>query len=322
MSLSSLNSPPLVGALTLGCYAALPLINFESSSIPWAVVKGANALAYGVSLWSTSQPGRYDSEAAGQEPSKKVPATSSFKSSATTDMDKMGTGRRGRTLVPPASWAFVIWAPIFMGELLIVAYQSQLPEDSHLAPLIRKVTGPYVLAQTFQALWTASFRPKYKEGLTKYISALNLSGIALSLSFCHSVYTSEKISGRDYLLNFLPLSLHFGWTTAACLVNWNGMFALEATSPKQVAWFGHASVLVATVVGVAMTLTREAPVYGGVITWALSAVASGLSKRIQETDKVPEDTVGVYGAKRQQMLSLAGAVTCAAASLLVTLRKQ
>lgn len=316
MSLSTINSPPLVGALTLGCYAALPFISFESPTIPWAVVKGANLLAYGISLWSTSQPGRYDSEAAGQDPSKKTTGT------ATTDMDKMGTGRRGRTLVPPAGWAFAIWAPIFVGEMIIVTYQSQLPESSNLVPLIRKVTGPYVLAQTFQSLWTASFRPKYNQGLYKYISALNLSGIALSLSLCHSAYTSEKILPQDYWLNFLPLSLHFGWTTAACLVNWNGMFALEATSPKHVAWFGHASVLVATVVGVATTLKREAPVYGGVIAWALSAVASGLARRIQETEKVDVDTVGVYGAKRQRLLSMLGAAACAAASLFVTIRQQ
>ena len=163
--------------------------------------------------------------------------------------------------MPPAGWAFAIWAPIFIGELLMVSYQAQLPETSPLVPIIRQVTGPYILAQTFQSLWTASFRPKYNQGWYKYISALNLTGIALSLSYCHSAYSNAKnVSTNDYLLNFLPLSLHFGWTTAACLVDWNGMFALEATSPQQVAWLGHASVVVATAVGSITTLVRNAPV--------------------------------------------------------------
>lgn len=322
MSLSSFNSPPLVGALTLGCYAALPFLSLQAATTPWYLVKGANLVAYGISLWSTSRPGRYDSQAAGQS----TAAAASFSSkndASVTEMDKMGTSKRGRTLLPPAGWAFAIWAPIFIGELLMVTYQAQLPETSPLVPIIRSVTGPYILAQTFQSLWTASFRPKYNQGWYKYISALNLTGIALSLSFCHSAYANEKnISTNDYLLNFLPLTLHFGWTTAACLVNVNGMFALDATSPQQVAWLGHASVVLATAVGAITTIVRGAPVYGGVITWALSAVASGLSQRIAETEKVETETVGVYGAKRQRLLSISGAVICAMSSLLVIIYQQ
>jgi hypothetical protein len=205
----------------------------------------------------------------------------------------------------------------------MVTYQAQLPETSSLAPIIRKVTGPYVLAQTFQSLWTASFRPKYNQGWYKYISALNLAGIALSLSFCHSAYSNaENVSTNDYLLNFLPLSLHFGWTTAASLVNLNGMFALESTSPQQVAWLGHASVVVATAVGAITTYVRSAPVYGGVITWALSAVASGLTKRIADTEKVETETVGVYGAERQRLLSISGAIVCALSSLVVIISQK
>ena len=313
MSLQALNSPPLVGAITLGCYGALPFVNgcFSSASIPWTVVKCANLAAYGLSFWSVSQPGRYDGQArlSGDDPEKEP-----------TGMDKMGSGRRGRTLVPPAAWAFAIWGPIFIGELVMTASQLRLSEASDLAPLIRSISGPFIMAEVFQFLWTASFRPKYDHPIYKYISFLNLSGIALSLSFCHSAFSSARgISLGEYLLNFLPLSLHFGWTTAAALVNLNGMFALgEEAKPRPVAILGHVSVITASVVGVAVTLVRQAPVYGLVVAWALTAIASGLSRRILETANEDQHAVGVFGAKRQRTLSIIGASMCIGSCALVS----
>jgi hypothetical protein len=207
-----------------------------------------------------------------------------------------------------------------MGEFVMVVSQWTLPESSPVALIIRSITGPYIAAQLFQTLWTASFRPKYNNGIYKYVSAMNLSGVAYALSFCHDAYIkSGDYSSGEYWLYFLPLSLHFGWTTAAALVNWNGMFALgddADVSSKAVAWLGHLSVIGATVVGVYVSLERSAPVYSGVIAWALTAVASGLGKRLKETEK-EEDSyrVGVYGARTQRALSLLGAMTCAAASI-------
>lgn len=199
----------------------------------------------------------------------------------------------------------------------MVGSQLRLSEQDGLAPIIRKVTGPYVMAECFQSLWTASFRPKYNQGYFKYISALNLTGIAISLSLCHDAFTSasDTISNKDYWMNFLPLTLHFGWATAASLVNLNGMYALDDdVSAKSVAWMGHVSVVAATILGVTTTVLRRAPIYGSVIAWALSAVASGLGQRIEETRKEDPKTVGVYGAQLQQTLSLAGAALCAATS--------
>lgn len=320
MSLSSLNSPPLVTVLSLGCYGLFPILqeSFQDKAIPWAVVKGANVLAYGLSLWSVSQPGRYDSEAAAAATSDE----SGKDSAGVQGMRKMGVGRQGRTLVPPAGWAFAIWAPIFIGELVMVATQSQLAEGAVLEDTIRRITGPYLFAQAFQTLWTASFRPKYSEGFYKYVSALNLAVTALSLSFCQQAFAENRASysSLEYWMYFLPLTLHFGWTTAASIVNVNGMFAMDETvSSKSVALLGHLSILAATAIGVGITVFRQAPVYGGVVCWALSAVASGLKRRIHETEKEDPNRVGVFGAKTQRMLSRIGAVCCAVATAYVTL---
>lgn len=316
MSLSSLNAPPLVATLSLSCFPVFRSLQdiFQRQAVSWAVVKGANLCAYGLSLWSVSRPGRYDGEVDGYD--GKI-----NEGKPPSEMAKMSPGKQGRTLLPPAGWAFAIWGPIFLGELVMVGAQLTLEESSEIAPIIRKVTGPYVAAQIFQTLWTTSFRPKYNQGVYKYVSAVNLSGIAYALSFCHEAYSMSNINYTlgQYLLYFLPLSLHFGWTTAAALVNWNSMFALGAeVSSKAVAWLGHSSVVGATIIGLFVTLQRSAPVYGGVIVWALAAVASGLANRIKLTEKEDRNRVGVHGAERQRILSYSGAIANLVTSIVVS----
>lgn len=175
---------------------------------------------------------------------------------------------------------------------------------------LKKVSGPFVMAQVFQVLWTSSFRPKYSGNLM-FISAAALGGIAFSLSRAHAQYTvsPKQYDGLQYLLYFLPLSLHFGWTSAASLVNLNAAVALQKdVSPKTVAWFGHVSVVAAAALGAFVAIKRSAPVYAGVITWALLAVANGMAKRITATEKEEDQNrVGIYGAKLQYQLSLAAA---------------
>lgn len=321
MSLEALNNPQLVGTLTAGLYSLLPFVAKHPLVVSPLTVKSLNLASYGLGLFSVSQPGRYDGGAARTDTKN-----SDTNDDARQGMEQMGPSQ-GRTLVPPAPWAFAIWAPIFLGELLMVTTPFVRNVSPTAEQILKECSGPFALAQVFTALWTASFRPKYgsKGGIYKYISAFNLAGIAASLSFCHKAFASSSISGLEYALYCLPLSLHFGWTTAASLVNVNGMFALlseakrtkeqEAQAAKSVALLGHATVVAATIIGVAVTLTRKAPVYGGVICWALSAVASGLKKRIEDASKSKrkpgELVVGVYGAELQRSLSQMGALVCA-----------
>eukprot|EP00536_Pseudo-nitzschia_multiseries_P017239 jgi/Psemu1/158103/gw1.1445.8.1 len=298
MSLEVLNSPPLVGAITAGCYGILSFATKSSmilnnAALPFIAIKGMNAFSYGLSMYSVSRPGRYDGAASVNGEDGDNNKSDRDKDPAQRGMEQMGTSK-GRTLVPPAPWAFIIWAPIFLGELVMVAAPILAPGS--VSPVVeralREISIPYLLAQVFQSLWAASFRPRYEKGIHRYISAANLAGIAASLSLCHGVFSNKRsgtprsYSGLEYALYFLPLSLHFGWTTAASLVNLNGMYAMasadgksENATPRSVAALGHASVLVATAIGVGVTWTRSAPVYGGVIAWALTAVAAGLKQR-------------------------------------------
>eukprot|EP00555_Chaetoceros_dichaeta_P014112 CAMPEP_0198253750 /NCGR_PEP_ID=MMETSP1447-20131203/4134_1 /TAXON_ID=420782 /ORGANISM="Chaetoceros dichaeta, Strain CCMP1751" /LENGTH=330 /DNA_ID=CAMNT_0043939549 /DNA_START=370 /DNA_END=1362 /DNA_ORIENTATION=- len=303
MSLSALNYPPLVALSGLGLAASIPTIEKLVMNSPLSVIRIANLVAYGISVISVSIPGRMDDEA--MDGGELAPVG-------------------GKTLVAPSGWAFAIWGPIFLGELVGVIVPFFISEKAPVVTLLKQTSGPFIAAQLFQSLWCATFRPKYK-GASRYISTGMLSATAYTLSRAHAAFTTNSArtsySALEYGILFLPMALHFGWTTAASLVNINGSLSMqEDSSPKVIARVGHLSVVGATALGVFIATTRQAPVFAGVITWALSAVADGMKKRLATASSEGESTplsgkkgkqsemgVRLEGASVQYFLSRAGA---------------
>ena len=306
MSLSALNYPPLVALSGLGLGASLPMIEQFATNSPWATLRIVNLISYGINFVSVQRPGRMDGQAA---------------------EDGELSPRSGKTLVAPSGWAFAIWGPIFLGELVGVAASFFIKESDPIVELFRKTSGPFITAQLFQTLWCAAFRPKYK-GASMLISTGMLSATAYSLSKAHAAFTAnpQLYSNLQYGIFFLPMALHFGWTTAASLVDLNGSVSMQKNSSSSIIkYVGHVSVLAASALGIYIAKARNAPVYAGVIAWALSAVADGMKKRLADaadTDgkkkkKDKNDVGGLDGAKMQYMLSRAGAVINALAAAFV-----
>ena len=222
-----------------------------------------------------------------------------------------------RTLINPSGWAFSIWGPIYLGEAAFVTGQLFASEatTSLFASLLPQITAPFVAANVFQSLWCASFRPSYGVGWKKYVSVAMLAGTAYSLSMVHSLGCAAMATDptmQSYLL--LPLTMHFGWTSAATLVNLNGSLAAdEAASPRALTALGHSSALIATTLGVGLTLSRSAPAYGLTLAWALAACADGMSKRIPARNSSEEETLS-KAANVQNKLCWTGSFACAVAA--------
>uniref|UniRef100_A0A7S2LK24 Uncharacterized protein n=1 Tax=Leptocylindrus danicus TaxID=163516 RepID=A0A7S2LK24_9STRA len=325
MSLAALNSPPLVASLgvALSIYgqAALETSPFFLKHHQWF-----NLVAYAINTVAVGIPGRIDGEVAkgiqAENDAKKKKNDDEVVSSsnaATNSESAALLPRTGKTLVAPAGWAFAIWGPIFTGELAFVISQFFVKDKQLLASQIQSISAPFVIAQLFQTLWCAAFRPKYTGNLM-WISTGMLGGVAYYLSKAHAVFTSASsvrmipgFSWWEYAIHFLPISLHFGWTTAATLVNLNGAVAVadyRTSSNALINVVGHASVVAATALGVAITFSRQAPVYGGVISWALFAVADGMRQRLAASSNGNNNV----GAQRQLILSTAGAYISGLAS--------
>lgn len=288
---------------------SFPVLERLAKESPWIVVRLATAISYGINVVAVSRPGRMDGEAVG---------------------DGELSTRRGKTLVAPSGWAFAIWGPIFLGELISVTAPFLIKESSSpmLVALLRETAGPFVAAQLFQTLWCAAFRPKYK-GAAGFINTGLLSATAYSLSRAHAIFVAQPqlYSNLNYAIFFLPMSLHFGWTVAASLVSLNGAISMQKNSSKRlIAYAGHVSVVAATGLGIFITVTRSAPVFGGVIAWALTAVADGMKQRLaaageegeveserkpimrkKEVEEVNKAIINTDGVATQLLLSRIGA---------------
>merc|ERR1712232_812065 len=205
---------------------------------------------------------------------------------------------RGRTLVSPSGWAFAIWGPIYLGELLFCCAQfAPSVVSAPLDAVLPGITTPFVVACLMQSLWCASFRPSYSVGTwQKYVSAITSITPEVSL----------------YLL---PLTMHFGWTTAATLVNINGSIAMnESTSDSTIIAVGHSSAVIGTVLGVGITLLRLSPVYGFTLAWALAACADGMRLRKQLHTDTTSNLLN-NGMQVQQTLCYTGSILCVMAAI-------
>jgi len=326
MSLAAFNQPAAVAAAGTGAIILLPFVEDLAAKgvFTWAQLKGAAAAAYALQVVCVSIPGRIDGDMAKDLQDEKRRAEGK---DVSTNMDSTGgeakklSSRNGKTLVAPAGWAFAIWGPIFVGELVSVIFQLSISADDPLVPLLRKTAVPFAFAHIFQSLWCAAFRRKYRGNLM-YISFGMLASTAFSLAKAHAAYAAESstYSGGTYAKLFFSMSLHTGWTVAASIVNLNGAFSMkESSSPRAIAWLGHASVVAATAVGVALTTARSAPVFGGVISWALLAVADGMKQRIEKAKKNDAmNASNLVGAATQRKLSLLGAAVSAVAVIVTT----
>jgi hypothetical protein len=326
----------------------------------FTALRALNCACYGLSLYATTRPGRIDGPnqdeldsrlqlrlASDKKSDSRPAAADPARRSAAVDD---ATTRRGRSLLVPAPWAFAIWGPIFAGELAFCAGSWLLPRGGAAASAVTKASAGFAAAQLFQVLWTASFRPRYFDparagGLYRHVSSLMLAGIAHSMGRAHAAYASRSrgpsataLPWGQYALCFLPMTLHFGWTTAATLVNVNGNVAASRdATPRRVAAVGHASSLAASALGLYLTVSRRAPVLGLVVAWALAGCAATARERVllsqsqssgaaaagkgpsSKPSKAEVAAVGTYGASEQLYLCGLGAVANIAASLFVVL---
>ena len=147
--------------------------------------------------------------------------------------------------------------------------------------------------------------------LLQYFSVAMLGGTAYSLSL------STGVASQSYLL--YPLIAHFGWTSAATLVNLNGSIGSDKSiSPRTVVAIGHSSAVIATALGVGITVSSGLPLYGLTVSWALAACSDGVRKRTA-TQCSEEEKILSTAALVQKKLCLTGSVICALASVYVSL---
>ena len=71
-----------------------------------------------------------------------------------------------------------------------------------------------------------------------------------------------------------PVALHFGWITAASLVNLNNWLARRATALRVREVAAYSSVAAAVGAAAYVTASTRDPIFAAVIAWALAAVVA------------------------------------------------
>ena len=101
---------------------------------------------------------------------------------------------------------------------------------------LTEVAPWFSAAMLLQTLWCYAFRPWVSKAHLEWLPALLLGLTGVCLYGAHGVLvqaaTEDELTPLSYILAFLPIALHFGWMSAATLVNVNGFVASAVHNPK------------------------------------------------------------------------------------------
>ena len=246
-----------------------------------------NLGAFVVNVVSVSLPGRIDGKMAeeAKKAAKAAKEDASKEAASGVPRDSMY-----RSLVTPAGWAFAIWGVIYATEMgFIVAQSTPASSLSSGATAAYAGVSPWwAMACGLQALWCAAFRDWTRSPRHFWISGALLAAEAVALGGAHRVLRAlaradAGMTAPVYLSCHLPLALHFGWITAAAVVNANSYIAVAHAAPHVQLSLAFASVWCAAALGVSVTIASGDPTVAGVLGWALAAVAADGGRRAKET---------------------------------------
>jgi len=125
-----------------------------------------------------------------------------------------------------------------------------------------KVGKFFILANVLQAAWNFAFAQE------KMIPAATvLSGISYALFQC-----VQGSKGQSWAKVMAPLSLHFGWSVLATLLNWN-IVANKASLPSEVQTVAaYGTVLAAILLGMQQIRDEKNLMTAGALAWGLLGI--------------------------------------------------
>ena len=171
-------------------------------------------------------------------------------------------------LIVPADYAFVIWAPIYLGLLAFAVYQA-LPAQRYNPRFVR--TRPWLVANSLSnAAWIISFN-----NLLFPLSLVVIVGMLVTALVMHRTLEIGRtpVSGLERWLR-IPFSLYAGWLTVATIVNAAGVLAVDNWNGFGVPYapWGVLMLFIATTIGLLARFRWNDPVYGGVFVWAFVGI--------------------------------------------------
>ncbi len=177
-----------------------------------------------------------------------------------------------RNAFTPASWAFSIWGLIYLALLVMTVFGVRRAFGSgRSSDFVEELGWPFALAQLSCSLWLAVWLLE-----AVFASIVVMTVLLGNLYLCIRRLDMERWNAPWTIIGLVwwPMSLYFGWITAAWVANLSSfLVTLDFDFPATPAWAIGAAVGLTAVhlVLIARRNMREASM---VAVWALVAVGA------------------------------------------------
>lgn len=170
----------------------------------------------------------------------------------------------------PAGYVFAIWGIIYIGWIAFAVYQL-LPAQKE-SPRLRKLGYLFALSGIFNAAWLFCWH--YNQFGLSVLVMLSLLALLIA-SYLRLKVGQEPVNSAEKWCVDIPFSVYLGWITVATVANvtdylyligWNGF----NIAPQVWAMI---MLIVASLLGAAMTVTRHDAGYAFVLVWSFVGIA-------------------------------------------------
>ncbi len=170
----------------------------------------------------------------------------------------------------PAGYVFSIWGIIYIGWIAFTIFQFRASQKE--SPRLRRLGYLFAISNIFNAAWLFTWH--YNFFGVGVLVMLTLLGLLIA-SYLRLNVNHISVSRAERWSVDIPFSVYLGWITVATvanvtdwlfLINWNG-FGIHAMS------WAVIMIVVASIVGLLMALTRRDAAYLFVLVWSFIGIA-------------------------------------------------
>lgn len=170
----------------------------------------------------------------------------------------------------PAGYVFAIWGVIYLGWIAFIVFQFQPSQKE--SPRLRRLGYLFALSNIANAAWLFAWH--YNLFGLSVIIMLALLTLLIASYLRLDVNRSPLTRAERWSVD-VPFGIYLGWITVAAvanvtdwlyLVEWNG-FGIPATT------WAVIMIAVASLVGLAMAITRRDAAYLFVLVWSFVGIA-------------------------------------------------
>ena len=170
----------------------------------------------------------------------------------------------------PAGYVFAIWFFIYVGWIAFASFQFRSAQKE--SPRLRRLGYLFALSGIANSVWLFTWH--YNTFGLSVIVMLTLLGLLIA-SYLRLNVNQVSVSRAERWSVDIPFSIYLGWITVATvanvtdwlfLVGWNGFGVAPQT-------WAVIMIVVASIVGLLMTLTRKDAAYVFVLVWSFIGIA-------------------------------------------------